>query len=300
MDGVCSKSIRVFKMKYIIAIAMLFVFFVLSCKNETIDGPTEPGARLLFSSGFEEEVYIDTVIVPMSEDYRFIRGTDKETGYSWPIEILGASESALHYVDDDNFQAVESDIQTVIGHNGNLTRALYSIEHYKTLSTQCPYEILNIKDGEKDLYIKYWIKTDSVSLSQPNMWRTFFEWKSKEYANGNGFRLIAFIYSDAQGTPYWHWQGDTDPENPVWEIDNKTIPVPMNKWFLTEFYWHWSEGNDGRALWKVNGQVIGDHYGPTTRNSRPIDFIMLSQIYGDANPKYQWVDDIEIWDGMPE
>jgi hypothetical protein len=136
-------------------------------------------------------------------------------------------------------------------------------------------------------------------LSQPDSWRTFFEWKSKDYASGEGFRLIAFIYSDAQGNPYWHWQGDANPESPMWEIDNNTVPVPVDEWFLTEFYWHWSEGEDGQALWKVNGQVIGDHYGPTTRNSKPIDFIMLSQIYGNANPKYQWVDDIEIWDGIP-
>ena len=248
-------------MKSIITIAAVFLFLVLitSCWNEILKEPANSEARLLFSSGFEEEVYIDTVIVPLSEDYRFIRGTDKETGYSWPIEILGASHSALHYVDDDNFQAVESEIQTVIGRNGDPTRALYSIEHYKTLYTQCPYEILDIKDGKRDLYIKYWIKMDSTSLSQPNMWRTFFEWKSKDYANGDGFRLIAFINSDDQGRPYWHWQGDANPENPVWEIDNKTVPVPINEWFLTEFYWHWSEGNDGRALWKVNGQIIGNH-----------------------------------------
>ncbi len=289
-------------MKNIITIATVFLFLMLitSCWNEILKEPANSETRLLFSSGFEEEVYIDTAVVPLSEDYRFIRGTDKETGYRWPIEILGASHSALHYVDDDNFQAVESKIQTVIGRNGDPTRALYSIEHYKTLYTQCPYEILDIKDGKRDLYIKYWIKMDSTSLSQPNMWRTFFEWKSKDYANGDGFRLIAFIYSDDQGRSYWHWQGDANPENPVWEIDNKTVPVPINEWFLTEFYWHWSEGNDGRALWKVNGQIIGNHYGPTTRNSKPIDFIMLSQIYGDANPKYQWVDDIEIWDGIPE
>jgi hypothetical protein len=27
---------------------------------------------------------------------------------------------------------------------------------------------------------------------------------------------------------------------------------------------------------------------------------MITQIYGNANPKYQWIDDIEIWDGIPE
>jgi len=45
---------------------------------------------------------------------------------------------------------------------------------------------------------------------------------------------------------------------------------------------------------------VGDYHGPTTRNSQPIDFIMPFQIYGNSNPKHQWIDDIEIWDGIPE
>jgi len=212
---------------------------------------------------------------------------------------LGASKSALHLIEDENGQALTNRIETVIGHNGNKTRALYSQENYTLGATQSPYEILNIKEGKKDLYIRYWIKLDRESLSQIDKWRTFFEWKSKDYAKGEGFRLISYIYTDKEGNPYWHWQGDASPTNPIWEIDNKKVKVPIDEWFLTEFYWHWSEGEDGRALWKINGEVIGDHYGATTRNSKPIDFIMLTQIYGDANPKHQWVDDIEIWDGLP-
>jgi len=275
------------------------VAITISCQKESPNEmPAEP--KLLFKSGFERDVYIDDTAYEDSEDYRFIRGEDKQTGFRWPIDILGASESALHYIDDDNQRAVYSEIQTVSGHNGNLTKALYNIERYDMGVTQCPYEILNITEGTSDLYIKYWIKMDSTSLVQPNMWRTFFEYKTKDYKDNEGFRLIAFIYTDDDGIPYWHWQGDKNPESPVWEIDNKTVPVPLNEWFLTEFYWHWSEGNEGRALWKINGQVIGDTYGPTTRNSKPIDFILLTQIYGNANPKYQWIDDIEIWDGIPE
>ena len=275
------------------------VFFIFSsCRKESPNTiPEEP--VLLFKSGFEESVYIDTTAYEDNEDYRYIRGTDLETGFRWPIEILGASESALHYIDDDHHRAVMSEIRTVTGHDGKPTRALYSIEHYNTGVTQCPYEILNITEGTKDLFVRYWMKTDSASLVQPDMWRAIFEYKTKKYAGNRGFRLIAFIYTDSDGVPYWHWQGDRNPEDPVWEIDNREIPVPMNKWFLTEFYWHWSEGKDGRALWKVNGQVVGDHHGPTTRNGMPIDFIILTQIYGDANPKYQWVDDIEIWNSIP-
>jgi len=266
-----------------------------SVKDSPDSSPT-----LLFSSGFEEGVYLDSTIDPLAEDYQFIRGTDENTGFSWPIDILGSSGSGLHYIDDDNKQAIFSEIQTVTGHNNTPTKALYSVQNYMHGdATQCPYEILDITEGTKDLYIKYWIKLDGSSLEQADKWRTFFEWKTEDYGSGDGFRLITFIYTDEQGDPYWHFQGDADPQHPVWEIDNKTIPVPKDEWFLTEFYWHWSEGEDGRALWKINGEVVGDHYGPTTRHSKPIDFIMLTQIYGNANPKHQWIDDLEIWDGIP-
>lgn len=258
--------------------------------------PSAPAPQLLFSSGFEDGVYLGT----FDGDYQPILGTDSETGFSWPITVLGASDSALHFIDHNNGQFLQSEIQTVTGHDGTPTKALYNNEANSTGVTQCPYEILNITEGTKDLYIKYWIKMDSASLTASDMWRTFFEYKTKDYADGTGFRLIAFIYTDDDGVPYWHWQGDTTPTSTVWEIDNKDVPVPMDEWFLTEFYWHWSEGEDGRALWKINGQVIGDHHGPTTRNSKAIDFIMMTQIYGDSNPKHQWIDDIEIWDSLPQ
>jgi hypothetical protein len=282
----------------IIVINIVILFTTLSCQDEA-PNEIQERAKLLFKSGFEEDVYIDETVYENSEDYRFIKGRDKETGFSWPIEILGASESALHYIDDDNHRAVYSEIRTVVGHNGDSTRALFSKENYNMGVTQCPYEILNITEGRKDLYIKYWIKLDSASLVQSDMWRAVFEYKTKDYAEGEGFRLIAFIYTDEDGVPYWHWQGDKNPQEPIWTIDNRSVPVPYNEWFVTEFYWHWSENDDGKAVWKVNGEVIGEHKGPTTVNSKPIDFIILTQIYGDANPKYQWVDDIEIWDGYP-
>ena len=282
--------------KFFLFLAGMFLIS-LSCIKKSNDAK-EP--VLLFKSGFENDVYIDPTAYTDSEDYRFIRGTDRETGFSWPVEILGATESALHFIDDDNHRAVKAEIRKVIGHNGDSTHVLFNEERYDLGITQCPYEILNIREGKKDLYIRYWMKVDSAGMSQPYSWRVLFEYKTKGYAANNGFRLIAFIYTDNLGHPYWHWQGDKYPDHPVWEIDNRSIPVPLNEWFLTEFYWHWSNGSDGRALWKINGQIVGDHHGPTTLHSQPVEIIMLTQIYGNANPKSQWVDDIEIWDGLPE
>jgi len=283
-----SQPYKALSMKYLLSI--ISIIFSLTLQGAKADQP-----RLLFSSGFEKGVRLG----PLVDGYQKITGTDAQTGFSWPIRILGASDSALHLIEHDNQKAVRNEIQTVIGHRGKPTRALFSAQNYAHEVTQSPYEILDITDGRRDLYVRYWIKLDRASLTKPDMWRTFFEWKTKGYANGRGFRLISFIYTDSDGKPYWVWQGDRDPEHPIWEIENRRIPVPMGKWFLTEFYWHWSKGTDGRALWKVNGKIIGDHRGPTTRNNKPIDFIMLTQIYGNANPKHQWIDDIEIWDGLP-
>ena len=266
-----------------------------ACAAPADSGP----ARLLFASGFEGDVRFGPRDIGDSY-YEPIIGTDSETGFQWPITVLGASESALHMIDHDNYTALKNAIQTVIGHDGRQTRALYSAESHDTGVTQAPYEILNITQGRSDLYLRYWMKLDGKSLHALDTWRALFEYKTKGYATGDGFRLISYVYTDEEGNPYWHWQGDAFPAQAVWEIDNFDIPVPEDEWFLTEYYWHWSGGKDGRALWRVNGEVVGDHRGPTTLNSQPIDFIMLSQIYGDANPKHQWIDDIEIWSGLPE
>ncbi len=285
-------------MKKIFNILWISLLFI-TCDKESSEEINKP--KLLFKSGFEQAVYIDTVIYPNVEDYRFIKGKDTQTGFSWPIDILGASESGIHFIADDNGQAVFARLVDTIGPHNQRSRVLYQKESYKPQDdTQCPYEILDITDGRKDLYIKYWIKIDSVSCVQPNMWRTFFEWKTKGYASGDGFRLISYIYTDQDGIPYWHWQGDQDPGHPIWEIDNRDITVPLNRWFLTEFFWHWSEGGDGMVLWKINGATVGKHTGATTRNHQPIDFIMLFQLYGNVSPKWQWIDEVEIWTGLPE
>ncbi len=254
-------------------------------------------ARLLFASGFEAGVEL----LEPGEDYQRLVGRDASTGFSWPADILGAQGSALHPIDHDDHRAVTARIVSTTGHDGRPTRALFQemSRQVGACCTQMPYEILDIRDGRRDLYIRFWIKLDAASLHQPDMWRTYFEWKSKDYARGSGFRLISFIYSDAQGDPYFVLQGDRDPEHPIWEIENHQIPVPENKWFLNEFYWHWNARGKGRVLWRVNGQVVADYTGPSSRNQKPIDFIMLAQIYGDSSPKYQWFDDLEIWSDWP-
>ncbi|HIP61847.1 MAG TPA: hypothetical protein EYG98_04755, partial [Sulfurovum sp.] len=145
-------------------------------------GSDSQTAKLLFSSGFEDGVYIDSTVLADNEGYAYIRGTDKETGFSWPIDILDANGSALHHIDDDNLNAVEAEIRTLTSNDGKENRVLYSKQNYAVNgATQYPYEILDIKEGKTDLYIKYRMKIDGGMEGELDKWRALFEYKTKNY-----------------------------------------------------------------------------------------------------------------------
>jgi hypothetical protein len=65
-----------------------------------------------------------------------------------------------------------------------------------------------------------------------------------------------------------------------------------------EVFWHRSTGPDGRVWMAVNGQVIVDMPGPNKIRA-PINRIAPNLYTGTAFPVYQWMDDLEIWDGFP-
>jgi len=301
-------------MKNIINILPLLLLLLHGCGNGSNDTKVNHQTTMpkpLFSSGFEDGTYIDSEVSESYKDYTYIKGKDKETGFSWPINIFGSNQSALHHIDDDGLQAVSANLVSVIGHKNKTTKVLHLKQNYAAgLSTQYPYGIYDIKEGPKDVYVSYWMKIDGNMIGKPNTWRSLFEYKTKNYDNnGGGFGLEAYVYTDLNGKPSWHLQGGKNSEHPLWSCDtltptaeckNKEIPVITNQWFHTEYYWHWSEGDDGFIQWKINGEVVGEHHGATTLNSDALNFILLTQISGNSNPKEQWIDDIEIWSGLPK
>ncbi len=252
-------------------------------------------SNLLFSSGFEGIQLSEQV-----EDYQYLTGTDKETGDSWPLHILGSDFSGIHRINDDNGNAITNEIINVMGPQGEQTSTLFQSVHYDVQVTQTPFQINNIQENPQELYMSYWMKTDSTAIKGIDTWRAIWEYKTKNYASySDGFRMIAFMATDNEGKPYWLFQGDTSPQNPIWQTENYSVPLILNEWFKVEYYIKWSTKIDGYASMKVNGQLIGEHHGATTSNSDKLDFIMLTQVYGNSHPMHQWVDDIEIWDGIP-
>ncbi len=286
----------VYGKKMVLFLLILIVFF-FGCDDRNDPEPKpSPESQLLFRSGFEGNSYIDEI----KNNYQVIMGTDTESGFRWPISILGSDFSGIHRIDDDDGEAIDNYIETVIGPEGNETSALFQRVNYDVKATQTPYQINNIKQNPKELYIRYWMKTDTLSLPGKDQWRAIWEYKTKQYAENRGFRMIAFMAKDIHGRPFWSFQGDKNPQEPIWQVENYDMPLIRGEWFKVEFYLKWSEGPDGYASMKVNGKLIGEHFGATTHNEDPMDFIMLTQVYGNSHPMYQWVDDIEIWSGIPE
>jgi hypothetical protein len=279
-----------------------------------------PGsAKLLFSSGFEGS----TALSVPSDCYgtgcwQNIVGTDNSTGFTWPPRIWGGGRARFQLLADASVNAATVDqymvnrIQTVTGHDGKPTRALYSeikrsgccgTNSQGGRPTQNPLTLQPIGETS-DLYIRYRLKyqPDLAQILVPPNWRVVFEFKT-----AGDYRVIAQIVTWGIGAPLsWHIIGDNEANGGLryqrfWESYNTMVPVPIGEWFNFEVFWHRSDGSDGRVWMAVNGRVIVDRYGPNMGiNKAPINRIMMPNLYsGSAYPIYQWLDDLQIWDGFP-
>lgn len=285
-------------MKKIVPFLFVFVSTFMGCDDQKDPDPIPDTPQVLFHSGFEADTFID----PVRDSYQVIRGRDAETSFSWPIGILGSNFGGIHRINDDGGAAIDNYLDNVVGPQGNETTALFQRVNYDVEVTQTPYQINNVKANPKELSMRYWMKIDDNSVMGPDKWRALWEYKTKRYnlSSTDGFRMIAFIATDDNGIPYWLLQGDRNPAEPIWQVRNYQVPIPREEWFKVEYLIRWGEGSDGYAAMKVNGQLIAEHNGATTANGDDLDFIILTQVYGNTHPMHQWIDDIEIFNYFPE
>jgi hypothetical protein len=284
--------------KILIAVILWNIFSIL-CADKS---------ALIFKSGFEDGVYLGK---PYNDGggtwYQDLQGSD-ESGYSWPVRFWNGS-GAFQVLVDSSLQPekyIKNEIISVTGHNGEPTRVMHSkIFQAAEGWTQDPYIMENL-DEQGDLYVKYWLKYPENlpdllgDGTDDDGWCVCFEFKTS-----GDYRIAAYVYIDKNRIPYWYAHGDNVAKDnfgsykEYWFEENRILPVPENEWFLVEFYFHRSTGNDGRFWWAVNHNVIVDHYGPN-KIEKDINRIMLFTVYAGKYPFEQWVDDVEIRDNFPD
>ena len=271
---------------------------------------TSLASTRLFASGFESATGLGAPSSCYTSCWQNLTGTNSVTGNAWPPKIWGGTASlqvlADTYVTSSTVgNYITHQIPTVVGPFGNSTKALYSeIRQRGGWSTQDLYLIrpaTGIPQG--DLYISFSLKfqPDLLAKMGPNGWRAFFAWKT----NGD-YRVEVYVYTDASGKPYWYMQGDNNangglPYQRFWAVSNKSVPVQVGQWFRFEIFWHRAADASGRIWAAASGTPILDRWGPNIgQNGAAINRIMTPLLYtGGVMPAYQWVDDLEIWDGFP-
>ena len=283
--------------------------------------------NLLFATGFDgvqvlpvdpADCYFDPAATSNGYGcWQYIGGTDSKTGFTFPIKLFGGNTSHFQLlsmgpgVSSGAAAAVkvnqefDNHIETVTGHDGQSTNALYqSIQrsydgtsNYKCC-TQDHY-ITPVGSAEGDLYVRFWLKLQPYNGFG---WRTFSEIKTHgdwRFSFGSmtwpaGPNPTFYISTDNVGDGGLPWVN-------FWSIYTPPYLTPFNQWFKIEWFVHRSQGNDGRVWGAINGTLIADKYGPNYGIwNAGMDRLFAPSLYNDgSHPQYQWVDDFEIWSAFP-
>jgi hypothetical protein len=282
-----------------------------TCKGESI------GENLLFSSGFEQGVYLDSPVPAGDHWVQYIRGEDYDDNdwtedfpSAWregnKFQYYGVSQIG-NYLDD----CVETRIDSIDG-----TSALYmelrDTDGGMDGQARNQYD-MDLGEGVlEEAYVTYRIKL------QPNLedvmgrgnWRIIMEW----FEGGPGdtsvdYRWNIHISSDSDGELQWEMPAqlyENDAYVPQWrEISDKVSPESIaGEWALVEVYWKHSTASDGLIWFAINGEEVLRHTGKNMHDSELTKWSMF-KIYAyppAVDPisgiHYQWIDDFKIYGGV--
>jgi hypothetical protein len=280
---------------------------------------------MLFWSGFEA----GSELARPADCYRNgcwqdLAGADSSTGFRWPPAIGGGTTRFQLITNAPERPTpatlgrwMSNEIRSVVGHRGTRTRALYSEIRQSGCCGPLPQGggstqnalLLMPQSDPRELYFSKWVMLQPdllENLRRGAAWRTLFEWK--EGIRDDGTFRVSLTVVAYNGTPL-HWMvrwdniagGARGQKREFYRRYNAQVPVPVGQWFKLEVYWRRGRGDDGRTWFAVNGKVIDDHRGRTVGvNDRPVGRIFMNQVYsGGPYPIYQWMDDVQLWQGFP-
>jgi hypothetical protein len=298
----------------------------------------QEGARLLFQSGFEGDLRIRAPRHCWGTGcWQDIDGQDERSRFRWPPKLLDGGGRFLMLTDPAVITPASIDrymfnrVETVEGPDGRPTRALYQeitrnhngTRPMGTSPTQNEFQFLPREDF-RELYVSYRMKLqpdlaqrmrnlpDAPGVRDGGTWRGIFAFKTGgqrpdgEPADNGDYRIEVYVLTYEGGKPYWGVVGDNNAGGKArkvneWSIENRTVPVPVDRWFKFEIFWRRSAGDDGRVWVAIDGKTIAERNGPNLgAEKKPVNRIIAPLLYaGGSMPIYQWVDDLEVWSGMP-
>jgi len=257
-------------------------------------------ANLLFSAGFEGT----TALLPP------IASTGPAPGRASSASTASRIRLAAHYLGrwPTHFQMIAmtpidattlgnyqvNQIQTVTGHNGTPTQALYSEIKQSGCTGTNPMEAAwtrmlhapAARRNERPLHqLLDQVPAGSGAKNEPPSpnWRVLFEWKTGFNGDDGDYRVNVELVTWAWRSASWYIVGDNVASSGSYARQiywNNIRRLPLRPWRLDEIrgLWHRSSGADGRVWMAVNGQVIVDHRGSNMGSTTSINRIFMPNL----------------------
>ena len=115
-----------------ISISLFFKLMSLSIIFSFVITTSSQAANLLFRSNFGTGVSLTMPTAYYTKGaWQYITGTDKETGYSWPVSALGSNFSGVQLLTVDPIDSssisnyITNEVRTVIGPKGSPINELF-------------------------------------------------------------------------------------------------------------------------------------------------------------------------------
>jgi len=296
----------------------------------------EPPGRLLFQSGFESDTSVDA-------EMKRLLGMDRATGYDWQVYPDWIADARFVYLvrDPRLRDFVESRIITADGPHGTPSRVLEmrsskddprqsstTRNEFSWFSHAAPHDF---REG----FVRFWLKLEDLRAfipeDQEHSWYMIMEWKEPpsndrwslekcrklgvQPPGSNNYRINIGLEKRAGSGFCWRIMGQqAHPfRKTEWTYENRTVPVPLEQWFLVEAYLR-KDRSRGRVYFAVNGKVVldtdvtcPDHFtGRTEHATNPLPLKFWSPLkmyhgkdYWQVRPTIQWYDDLELWSSFP-
>lgn len=264
-------------------------------------------ATLLFKSSWESPVEFT------SSQKIYFKGADQ--GFDWAeLTSIGFASPGhmFHYVGGQLGVDVDSQLSTVRAHSGS--RSLYQAKLTREGSWRSQLIIYTDDNvfGNK-IFVRRWLyyPTDfdlpekgwmagvfshRELTSDPQFTVGMGIWRNSKFSNDLFWAVEGLIY-----------QTSGAPDHKAFFEVNTDVPIPKGRWFKLEEYIE-RHPTDGVVKVWVDGQLIFDLSGVMTKTpwGEPLVGNMVGKVmvgsedYGYTYPYYHWIDDLEIWDGIPQ
>jgi hypothetical protein len=268
--------------------------------------PANAGSQpqLLFKSGFEDNTRINR---------QYLEGTDHSTGYNWD-DI----KKNVQYLDKANFWDEYGTYKIIdgatLGRNGKVVH----LNAYPPNGKRSQY-CLKFDQDESwtfEYTFKYWMYISESFIGMRNVdpdWlgnAMIFEWKPRNLGNN----MRGHIHWKVENNQ-WFWTYRTENINlnnrndryDMTYVENRSIGVPLGEWFYVEIYLKEGDSNNGRIVYRLNGQTVFDipHSTYVSSNPQKLRDPCPFKLYWFEPRHHNFVDDIsyyhddlEIWRGM--